>query len=58
MMYFIVDAFANELFKGNHARVCILDKWLNNDLLQSIALESWYIISIVLKRVADTAICK
>jgi len=34
MKYFIVDAFAEELFKGNQAGVCILDKWLDDDLLQ------------------------
>jgi len=27
MKYFIVDAFAEELFKGNQAGICVLDKW-------------------------------
>jgi len=40
MKYFIVDAFADELFKGNQAGVCILNKWLDDDLLQNIASEN------------------
>jgi len=40
MKYFIVDAFTEELFKGNQAGVCILDKWLNDNLLQNIASEN------------------
>ena len=40
MKYFVVDAFTEELFRGNSAGVCILDKWLNDNLLQSIAFEN------------------
>ena len=40
MKYFIVDAFAEELFKGNQAGVCLLDKWMDDDLLQNIASEN------------------
>jgi len=40
MKYFIVDAFTEELFKGNQAGVCILDKWVNDKLLQNIASEN------------------
>ena len=40
MKYFVVDAFANELFKGNPAGVCILDNWIDDKLLQSIAFEN------------------
>lgn len=36
-----VDAFTNEIFRGNPAAVCPLDKWLNNDLLQKIAAENF-----------------
>ncbi|UJR34908.1 hypothetical protein I4U23_027686 [Adineta vaga] len=35
-----VDAFTDQLFAGNPAAVCPLDKWLNDDLLQKIALEN------------------
>ena len=40
MKYFIVDAFAEELFKGNPAGVCILEKWLDENILQNIAAEN------------------
>lgn len=35
-----VDAFASELFTGNPAAVCILEKWLPDALMQSIAAEN------------------
>jgi PhzF family phenazine biosynthesis protein len=35
-----VDAFTDKLFSGNPAAVCILDKWLSNDLMQNIANEN------------------
>lgn len=35
-----VDAFNNELFKGNPAAVCILDKWLPDEIMQKIGLEN------------------
>jgi len=35
-----VDAFANTLFSGNPAAVCPLDKWLDDDLMQKIAMEN------------------
>lgn len=35
-----VDAFADEVFKGNPASVCILDEWLADDLMQQIAMEN------------------
>ena len=34
-----VDAFANSLFEGNPAAVCILDSWLDEVLMQAIAME-------------------
>ena len=40
MKYFVVDAFTDELFKGNPAGICILEKWLDNKLLQNIAYEN------------------
>jgi PhzF family phenazine biosynthesis protein len=38
--YFIVDAFAEELFKGNQAGVCILEEWVDDETLQNIAAEN------------------
>ncbi len=35
-----VDAFTSELFSGNPAAVCILDKWLDDVILRSIAAEN------------------
>ena len=40
MKYYIVDAFAEELFAGNPAGVCILDKWIDDTLLKNIAVEN------------------
>ena len=38
--YFVVDAFANQLFRGNPAGVCPLEKWLDDAPMQSIAAEN------------------
>ncbi|MFZ3047282.1 MAG: PhzF family phenazine biosynthesis protein [Desulfatirhabdiaceae bacterium] len=35
-----VDAFASEVFSGNPAAVCVLDAWIDDNLLQSIAAEN------------------
>ncbi len=35
-----VDAFTDKLFHGNPAGVCILDEWLDDDLMQNIAAEN------------------
>lgn len=35
-----IDAFANQPFEGNPAAVCPLDKWLPDDVMQSIAEEN------------------
>lgn len=40
MQYFIVDAFTDILFKGNQAGVCVLNEWLNEDIMQNIAAEN------------------
>lgn len=40
MRYFIVDAFTEELFQGNQAGVCLLDRWLDDSIMQSIAMEN------------------
>ncbi len=40
MKYYIVDAFSNQLFKGNPAGVCILEKEISDDIMQSIAAEN------------------
>lgn len=40
MRYYIVDAFTETIFKGNQAGVCIMDEWLEDDVLQNIAAEN------------------
>lgn len=37
---YIVDAFTHETFKGNPAAVCVLEEWLPDGLMQSIAGEN------------------
>lgn len=37
---FQVDAFTDQLFKGNPAAVCPLEAWLPDDLMQKIAFEN------------------
>ena len=36
---FYIDAFSSEVFKGNPAAVCLLESWLPDEVLQSIAAE-------------------
>ena len=35
-----IDAFADKLFSGNPAAVCILQEWINDELMQNIATEN------------------
>lgn len=35
-----VDAFTSEIFKGNAAAVCVLEKWLSDSTMQAIAAEN------------------
>jgi PhzF family phenazine biosynthesis protein len=40
MKYYVVDAFADNVFEGNPAAVCVMDSWLSDDLMQKIACEN------------------
>jgi phenazine biosynthesis protein PhzF family len=40
MKYYVVDAFAEKVFEGNPAGVCILDEWLSDEVMQKIAIEN------------------
>ncbi|MCY6960238.1 PhzF family phenazine biosynthesis protein [Clostridium brassicae] len=40
MRYYVVDAFAEKVFEGNPAGVCILDEPLSDELMQKIAMEN------------------
>ncbi len=35
-----IDAFASEVFRGNPAAVCVLEEWLDDNILQNIASEN------------------
>lgn len=43
-----VDAFTDKVFSGNPAAVCVLDRWLPEDIMQKIAAEN---------NLAETAFC-
>lgn len=38
--FYQVDAFTGKVFGGNPAAVCILERWLDTDVLQSVAAEN------------------
>jgi PhzF family phenazine biosynthesis protein len=38
--FYQIDAFASRVFTGNPAGVCLLEQWLPDDILQSIAMEN------------------
>ncbi|VAW25638.1 Phenazine biosynthesis protein PhzF like, partial [hydrothermal vent metagenome] len=40
MTIYQVDAFNNQIFKGNPAAVCPLTTWISTQLMQSIAKEN------------------
>ena len=35
-----IDAFADEIFKGNPAAVCPLERWIDESVMQKIAVEN------------------
>lgn len=39
--FYQIDAFTDTLFGGNPAGVCVLDQWLETDVLQKIAAENF-----------------
>lgn len=40
MKYYVVDAFAEKVFEGNPAGVCIMEEWLSDVTMQKIATEN------------------
>ncbi|MBD5383532.1 MAG: PhzF family phenazine biosynthesis protein [Ruminococcaceae bacterium] len=40
MKQYVVDAFTDELFKGNPAAVCVMDEWISDELMRNIAKEN------------------
>jgi len=40
MKYYVVDAFAEKVFEGNPAGICVLDGWPPDGLIRKIAMEN------------------
>lgn len=40
MKQYIVDAFTDKAFSGNQVAVCVLEDWLDDELMQNIAMEN------------------
>ena len=40
MKYYVVDAFTEELFKGNPAGVCLVDEFPTDETMTNIAAEN------------------
>lgn len=40
MKQYVVDAFTDRVFSGNPAAVCVLDKWLDDELMMKITVEN------------------
>jgi PhzF family phenazine biosynthesis protein len=53
MKMYQVDAFTQQLFKGNPAAVLVLDEWLDSELMQNIALENNLAETAFVKRIDD-----
>lgn len=48
MKQYVVDAFTDKVFSGNPAAVCLMDKWLPDELMMSITIEN---------NLSETAFC-
>lgn len=40
MKQYVVDAFTDKIFSGNPAAVCVMEKWISDELMQNIAIEN------------------
>ncbi|MED2040910.1 PhzF family phenazine biosynthesis protein [Bacillus wiedmannii] len=40
MKYYVVDAFAENVFEGNPAAICIMEEWISDERMQKIAIEN------------------
>ncbi len=48
MKQYVVDAFTDKVFAGNPAAVCVMDKWLDDELMMKITIEN---------NLSETAFC-
>ena len=42
MKQYMADAFTDEIFKGNQAAVCVMEKWIPDDMMMAIAGENHF----------------
>ena len=40
MKQYVVDAFSDRVFGGNPAAICVMDKWLTDELMMNITIEN------------------
>ncbi|AYD41160.1 PhzF family phenazine biosynthesis protein [Clostridium fermenticellae] len=40
MRQYVVDAFSDKVFEGNPAAVCVMDKWLPDEIMMKITIEN------------------
>ena len=40
MRQYVVDAFADKVFAGNQAAICVVDEWPDAVLMQAITVEN------------------
>jgi PhzF family phenazine biosynthesis protein len=40
MRQYVVDAFSEKIFGGNPAAICVMDRWLTDELMTDIAMEN------------------
>lgn len=40
MKQYVIDAFTDKVFGGNPAAVCVMDRWISDELMQNIAIEN------------------
>jgi len=55
MKTYFVDAFTNQKFKGNPAAVCIVEKELDDSVMQNIATEIGFSETAFIRKISDSA---
>lgn len=41
MIQYIVDAFADKVFSGNPAAICIMNSWISDELMMNITNDEY-----------------
>lgn len=42
MKQYMADAFTDEIFKGNQAAVCVMEKWISDEIMMAVAEENHF----------------